>query len=149
VVADEVRNLAVNATQTVEEIRALTSEVSYVINELVQNANRMLSYIETDVSRDYDQMAIMGREYRDESERVSLLADKVSQNVTRVATAMAQINQALEDTANSITRSAEDAQVIAQSNTRILEINEDLNRISLKMNENTGILNQSVEKYNK
>jgi methyl-accepting chemotaxis protein len=149
VVADEVRNLAVNATQTVEEIRALTDEVAYVIDELVQNANKMLSYIETDVSRDYDQMSTMGREYRIESERISNLADKVSQNVTRVATAMAQINRALEDTSASIARSAEDVQVISQNNTRILEINEDLNRISLKMNENTGILNQSVEKYNK
>lgn len=148
VVADEIRKLAEDATKTVGGIKELTEDVDVVINELADNANGMLTYIKTNVSGDYAMMARLGSEYHQDSKLISTLAGNISRNAEIVSDSMGQINKAIGDSAVSISHAAEDAQNISAHSVMILDISGELSRISHVMNDNTSLLNQSLEKYN-
>lgn len=115
VVAEEVRKLAEDSAAAVGGIQNLTTQVQDAIKVLINHSNDLLDFINNDVVNDYSKMVEIGKQYREDSDLMAQLTDKVSQSVKQVLDSMNQINKAIESTAATMEQSTAGAQEIAQS----------------------------------
>ena len=63
VVADEIRTLADSSRATANDIQVISRDVTASVEELVENANKMIDFILNVVMPDYDKLVNMGEQY--------------------------------------------------------------------------------------
>lgn len=128
VVADEVRKLAAESSETVKDIHTLTGRVQVAINDLVTNSQGLLEFINTDVTKGYDSMIEVSHQYKQDADLFLNLSQKTAQASVEVLSSVEEINKALESVAATITESAAGSQEIARSiehsNKSIMEVSD-------------------------
>lgn len=67
VVAEEIRQLADSSRETANNIQGISREVTSSVEELAENANRMLEFIRDEVLPDYDNLVNTGNQYSDDA----------------------------------------------------------------------------------
>lgn len=77
VVAEQVRKLAEESALTVCTIQDSTQQVQHSIENLVVNSQKVLSYINEHVVRDYKVMLDISRQYKNDADSFYTLAEKV------------------------------------------------------------------------
>lgn len=146
VVAEEVRKLAEDSAQAVASIQSLTRQVQEAIGVLIDNSNDALKFMTGDIMRDYKLMVNIGKQYKDDSEAVYQLTEKINQNVNQVVSAMQEISHSLEATSATIEESTAGSQEIARGSEAAAKAAEDINEASRRMAENaeqlTGLIAQ-------
>lgn len=146
VVADEVRKLAEESAVTVKNIQKLTDEVQQAVNQLTQNSENVLEFINEKILPAYDYMENIGVQYRDDSDIIIQLSDKVVTNLNRVGTIISEVNNALNSSASTIQESTYASQEIARSSEHstqmAVKINETASHITVTARELTEQLNK-------
>ena len=67
VVADEIRQLADSSRETANNIQKINASVIAAVNELSDNSNQMVEYIDNTILPDYDGFVDSGRQYNQDS----------------------------------------------------------------------------------
>ncbi|MCR5785185.1 MAG: methyl-accepting chemotaxis protein [Eubacterium sp.] len=124
VVADEIRVLAENSRNTANNIQDISTMVGDAVSELVDNADKILNYINDNILKDYDTMVEMGNQY---SEDATSILDMMSN--------FSSSTEQLQDTMNGIVHAFNDISTAVEESAR------DVGNVS----ENTGILVNSME----
>ncbi|CAM4293906.1 methyl-accepting chemotaxis protein [Paenibacillus tarimensis] len=113
VVADEIRNLADTSREAASNIQTINTTVTSAVNELNNQANAIVAYINQTVLPDYDQFVSSGQQYRADSEHVNETMDECvhnTQNLTGImnelAEAVKQISSAINESTQGITDAA-------------------------------------------
>lgn len=126
VVAEEIRKLAENSSETVKEIQTITKVVVESVNSLSINAEEMLSFIETNVIKDYDNLVNIGDQYNKDAEYVdglisdfSASAQQLLAGIENIATSVNEITQASDEGAHSITDIAAQSSDVATLSTDV------------------------------
>ncbi|MEN6349145.1 MAG: methyl-accepting chemotaxis protein [Syntrophomonas sp.] len=146
VVADEVRMLAENSSETVGSIKTLTVNVEQSIKRLITHANELLEFMDGKISKDYGVMVKVGSRYaRDAnlffslSEKVSNMSKEVMESVKEVAGAIEAVTITMNEStmgAAEISRETEETSralsEVAQSAARLAENAESLNLLVSK-----------------
>lgn len=126
VVADEVRKLAENSSSTVIHIQGLTKQVQEAIASLVTNATWLLKFIDQDVMRDYEKMALTGDQYNQDAEQYAKVMESAAASDRQIASAVNEIRAAIETVALTMNQSATGAQEIAKgtehANQSVMEV---------------------------
>lgn len=78
VVADEIRNLAEQSQETVTNIQSVTDSVSTAMNNLSVDANRLLSFVDTEVVDSLDLFEQMAETYNQDAANVNDLVSDFS-----------------------------------------------------------------------
>ena len=78
VVADEIRNLAEQSQETVTNIQNVTDSVSTAMNNLSVDANRLLSFVDTEVVESFDLFEQMAEAYNKDAANVNDLVSDFS-----------------------------------------------------------------------
>ncbi|MDD3024188.1 MAG: methyl-accepting chemotaxis protein, partial [Syntrophomonadaceae bacterium] len=150
VVAEEVRNLAEQSSSTVVNIQGLTIQVQQAISNLINNSNRLLSFINEVVIKDYAIMVETGHTYLGDADRIKVLTEQVKTLTAASVKAMNEINQAIEATAFNIERSNSGAQQIAignlESSRSIMELSETAGKLAKMAEKMSRLVNRF--KYN-
>jgi len=141
VVAEEVRKLAENSSATVSQIHGLTKQVQDAISYLVNNTNDLLNFINNDVVSDYSRMSDIGKQYKNDADMLSNLAETISGNVKKVMDSIVEIGRALESTTATIEETTAGSMEIAKGS-------ETVARSAEEISEASGRLAQSAEKLN-
>lgn len=115
VVADEIRKLAENSKDTVNEIQNVTKQVIFSVENLVQGSQQVLSYIETNVMKDYDLMVETGEQYFNDAEKFSSMAGDLSATAEELAASLENIMQGINEIARANSESAEGTHNIARN----------------------------------
>jgi len=147
VVAEEVRKLAENSSATVSQIHGLTKQVQEAISNLVNNTNDLLNFINNDVVSDYSRMADIGKQYKNDADMLSNLAEIISGNVKQVMTAMVEIGRALESTTATIEETTAGSLEIAKGSETAAQSAEEISIASGRLAESAEKLNLLITRF--
>lgn len=109
VVADEIRQLADSSRETANNIQKINENVITAVNELSDNSNRIVEYIDSSILPDYEDFVSSGRQYTKDAiyvnEEMMTFSEKTTEvrnTMEELLNAMAQIAQVIEDSADSV-----------------------------------------------
>ena len=113
VVADEIRQLADSSRETANNIQVINENVIAAVNELRDNSNRMVKYIDENIMPDYKNFVASGRKYSSDSVYVNgemkTFADKtedLKEVIGNLAQSLSNISVVIEDSATGIGNAA-------------------------------------------
>ncbi|MGE5391804.1 MAG: methyl-accepting chemotaxis protein [Deltaproteobacteria bacterium] len=147
VVAEEVRKLAENSSATVSQIHGLTRQVQDAITNLVNNTNELLSFINNDVVNDYSRMLDIGKQYKNDADILSNLAETISGNVKKVMKAMVEIGRALESTTATIEETTAGTLEIAKGSDTAAHSAEEISMASARLAQSAEKLNLLITRF--
>ena len=128
VVAGEIGALAEQSKQTVIKIQEVTQKVTQAVENLSQNARKLLDFVVSDVTQDYDSFRLIGEQYNQDGASVdglmsefSTIAQELFNNMEGIKQSMSDISRAAEEGAEGTTEIAQRASVIASESAEVLE----------------------------
>ena len=146
VVADEIGKLATNSAETANSIQEISKGVYAAVNDLVNNANELLDYINTDVSADYASMVQIGENYKETAVEVKKImqilrvnSDEMKKNVGNMLELVSVTVAAINESTNDVSEAAENTSNLVES----------INDIWKEMDVNRGVAQNLSEEINK
>lgn len=110
VVADEIRVLADSSKSTANDIQAISLDVTNSVQQLADNANRMLDFILDVVMPDYDMLVSIGEQYTQDADHVDEIMQHFSNNslelkrtITDVATLIRGMSSTISENSDGVT----------------------------------------------
>ena len=142
VVADEIRGLADSSRETANRIQQINSVVVAAVNNLSDNANELVGYIQNAILPEFEAFVESGVKYRDNASYIenamqefTAKTDMLKKNIDEIALSISAITTAVDEGAEGINGAAKSTQNLV----------EDIVNISDKMNENK-IIAQTLQK---
>ena len=97
VVADEVRRLAEQSTETVKNIQEVTIRVEKAFKNLSGNANEVLEFIEAQVKPDYELLINVGEQYGEDASFYNGLSTDIMTSMGTVTETISEVKNAIEN----------------------------------------------------
>lgn len=119
VVADEVKKLADQSTQTVSTIHGSINEVLGAVKELSYSSSELLTILEQDIIKDYENLIEITLHYKDAGMTVKEIASKFADSSNEVSESIGQITNIMEELSCSIANVSESSSVIAENITDV------------------------------
>ena len=142
VVADEIRGLADSSRETENRIQQINSVVVAAVNNLSDNANELVGYIQNAILPEFEAFVESGVKYRDNASYIenamqefTAKTDMLKKNIDEIALSISAITTAVDEGAEGINGAAKSTQNLV----------EDIVNISDKMNENK-VIAQTLQK---
>lgn len=142
VVADEIRGLADSSRETANRIQQINSVVVAAVNNLLDNANELVGYIQNAILPEFEAFVESGVKYRDNASYIenamqefTAKTDMLKKNIDEIALSISAITTAVDEGAEGINGAAKSTQNLV----------EDIVNISDKMNENK-VIAQTLQK---
>lgn len=142
VVADEIRGLADSSRETANRIQQINSVVVAAVNNLSDNANELVGYIQNAILPEFEAFVESGVKYRDNASYIenamqefTAKTDMLKKNIDEIALSISAITTAVDEGAEGINVAAKSTQNLV----------EDIVNISDKMNENK-VIAQTLQK---
>lgn len=142
VVADEIRGLADSSRETANRIQQINSVVVAAVNNLSDNANELVGYIQNAILPEFEAFVESGVKYRDNASYIenamqefTAKTDMLKKNIDEIALSSSAITTAVDEGAEGINGAAKSTQNLV----------EDIVNISDKMNENK-VIAQTLQK---
>ena len=142
VVADEIRGLADSSRETANRIQQINSVVVAAVNNLSDNANELVGYIQNAILPEFEAFVESGVKYRDNASYIenamqefTAKTDMLKKNIDEIALSISAITTAVDEVAEGINGAAKSTQNLV----------EDIVNISDKMNENK-VIAQTLQK---
>ena len=101
VVAEEIRKLASQSEEGVNEIQSITSKVTKSVDSLTQSSNKLLDFMSTNVSDDYDFLLDVGDRYSEDANFVDGLVTEFSATSEELLASVQNIIQAIDHVAQT------------------------------------------------
>jgi len=128
VVADEVKKLAKNTSDTASGIQHVTGAIRQNVEELSKSVVDVLSFIEENVLKDYDNVVEDSKEYENDMNILTKLLEEfsstfhnVNAEMDQTVRALGQISESFEENANSINEIAQSTNNVARKNKEVEE----------------------------
>ena len=142
VVAEEIRQLAEESAETVGEINPLIGQIQGAVDNLVENTEEILTFIDDKVVDDYQVMVDTGVQYMNDSQNIGEMVETFNTNAQQIAQSIREVNTSMDTVASTIEESTASAQQISggvnQTNEGIQEVTnaaQDLAGLAQKLNE--------------
>lgn len=146
VVADEIRKLAETSRMTVERIQAISSKVLQSVDHLNDSSGQMLSFLDTNVVKDYDQLEEAAEQYSVDAGRFEATATEFADAAEKLENLTSGMIGVIQDVATTVNNGALGTQDIAEKVTLSVERFGELNRATEesqhKMEELGTLINQ-------
>ncbi|HHW60279.1 MAG TPA: methyl-accepting chemotaxis protein [Syntrophomonadaceae bacterium] len=147
VVADEVRQLAENSASQVLSIQALTTQVQKSIQNLVEQSEGLLRFINESVLQDYEGMSQLGRQYHADSQILVHMIEQIVEDRSNVASAMQEISEAMKTTAATVEQSTAGSQEIARGSEAAARTAAEVNQAADTVAEQAQNLQQLIQQF--
>lgn len=121
VVADEVRKLAEQSSETVQRIQIVTSEVEKAFKNVSTNAQDLLHFIDNKVTPDYELFQNSGIQYEEDAMYFNTLITEVTTFVGTMKSSMLEIQKAIENVSTVAIESSDHSNGIANSISETLQ----------------------------
>ncbi|MFD2874964.1 methyl-accepting chemotaxis protein [Paenibacillus rhizoplanae] len=101
VVAEEIRKLADNSRETVTEIQGVTGAVIEAVSNLVEAAESMLGFMDSQVKKDYDAMQETGERYSEDARYIEELVTDFSATSEELLASIQSMLTAISETGSA------------------------------------------------
>lgn len=154
VVAEEVKKLAEQTQGTVDTIQTTINKVQAAFDNLSNNGQNLLNFIDKDVQAQFDAYLNTGEHYYDDSESVYQMSLQLTELVNNMATSLSSVNNAIVDVNHRTGKSLESTSEIQKQLNHTVSVMDDvahttesLAQLALDLNEATRqfqITNETV-----
>lgn len=142
VVADEIRQLADTSRETASRIQNINVVVNSAVNNLAENANGLIDYMNETIVPEFDNFVKSGVEYKENASYISRImeefnvkTDELKNKMDNIAESIHTITTAIDEGANGINGAADSTQQLVV----------DMEKINEQMRENHSIANNLQE----
>jgi len=147
VVADEVRKLAEQSSETVSTIQGTIIKVQEAFKNLSGNSNDILKFIVDDVAPVLEQYAKSGKQYGEDGEFVSSMSEEIASMSEEVEATISEVSTAVQTVAQNSQLSAERTGGIQISIDETLKAIGQVGKTSQIQAELAQRLNELVKKF--
>lgn len=147
VVAEEVRKLAEQSKETVNEIQNITSKVTNAVKNLSENSNKLLGFMSTDVDKDYKTMLEVANKYSEDAKFVDSLVEDFSSTSEELLASISDVLKTIDGVAQAASEGAGGTTDIAN---KISEVNNKSNKVLeevIKTKESAEKLKFEISKF--
>lgn len=147
VVADEVRKLAEESAVAVSKIQEVTSKVSQAFENLSNNANDVLNFIDNKVTTDYQLFVNTIKQYGDDSVEFSNVSSDIENAMITVNATILEVKKAIENVSATAQESNAGSEEILASINETSTIIQEIAKSTQSQAELAEKLNSMVNKF--
>ncbi len=147
VVADEIRKLAEGSKKAVEEIQSITTKVTQSVNSLSDNSNNLLSFMSTNIDKDYKMFLEVAGNYSEDAYFVDNLVTDFNMTSQMLKTSITQIMTTIDGVAAAAGEGSEGTADIAQKVSGINSMSMDVLNEIIKAQDNVSHLKGEISKF--
>ena len=135
-VATEISQLAAASQEAANNIQRINGVVTNAVNNLAENANGLVGYMNDSILPEFERFVESGGEYKDKASYIEETmtdfkdkTDSLKKSMTEISASINTISHAISEGVNGVVSAADSTQLIV----------EDMDNISHKMDENYEI----------
>jgi methyl-accepting chemotaxis protein len=147
VVADEIRNLAEQSSETVKNIQKVVAQVEEAFKNLSQSSEEVLGFISNNVRSTYELLAETGIQYEKDAEYLKNISYDIASASNMMSQSITQVTSAVETVSATAEESAAGSQEISSSINEITEAIKEVAKSSEKQSELVHTLNSMIENF--
>lgn len=147
VVADEVRNLAEQSSETVEKIQNTVIKVQSAFNNLSSSSNEILDYMAGTVKSSFQLLLDTGVQYEKDADMIHNMADEIASSSKQMAEVVDNVNTAIQTVSASATESAVSSDEIQNSVSEVTASVSDVATSAQNQAELAEKLNSMTHKF--
>lgn len=121
VVAEQIRVLAENSKSAVSKIENISSLVADAVEELVEDSQNILTFVDDQVIRDYENTVHIGEQYDTDANTVEAMIAEIKDSTLRLKESIQYIRTAIEEVSLATNEGAKGASDIAEKSSSIAE----------------------------
>ncbi len=147
VVAEEIRRLAETSRTTVTEIQEVTESVVKAVSKLVEGAESMLHFMDSQVLKDYDSMQETGQRYSEDARYIDELVTDFSATSEQLLASIQSMLTAIGETSSAANEGAEGASSIAVQAKQIIGKSGEIVTEMDEIKNSSALLQQAVSRF--
>lgn len=142
VVAKEITKLAENSKNTAGAIQKINEKITKSVGSLMDNAEKIVDFINTDIVKDYDSFMMLANKYEEDAVEVGKMMNQINQrsinlhqSVKNLTDSNTGLNTAIEDSTKGIQLAAANVSELAQN----------VSVVSSMAKDNLGVIKKLIE----
>lgn len=147
VVAEEIRKLAEDSKNAIQEIQKVTNVVLMSVTNLSKNSERVLDFIDSTVIRDYDLMVETGERYSNDADYFKHLVTEFSSTSQELNTVIQNMTGMINEISLAINESADGTQNIVHRGSSIQERVAEVTRVAEDTRTSSMRLKETMDKF--
>ncbi|NFA61064.1 methyl-accepting chemotaxis protein [Clostridium sporogenes] len=147
VVAEEIRKLAEQSNNTASEIQEITKIVVNAVENLANNSNKILKFIDGKVVKGYENLVTIGEMYSSDAEYYKEVSEDISTTTRELLVSMKNIIESINSVTIAANEVADGTSNIAKSTNNILEQSNNVKCKSEESMSNSEKLLNSISKF--
>lgn len=147
VVADEIRKLAEQSSQTIEDIKSIVNIVNVSVENLVSGCNKILHYVDEDVRLDYRAFINLADQYSKDADAFYQRMNEFYQASEELKESIKEITGAMNEIATTVNEGAGGVEDISIKTNEIVENLAHIQQSTEENKEAAQILENIVSKF--
>lgn len=148
VVADEIKNLSNTTGNEIEKVNALVKKVMESVNKLSDASNRIISFLDEVVLKDYDKLETLAGSYKEDADYYVEVSNELGTHIGNLNVSIANINQII-DTIDASQKELDGAvQSVNENLQMITNASENVFAETKDVMKSVTSLQETVEQFN-
>lgn len=147
VVADEIGSLAEQSQKTVVQIQDVTEKVVTAVDNLKNDSERLLRFMETDVTKSYDMFDSVAIKYNEDARSVDSLMSDFSATSEELLASIDSILDAITEIGTATTEGANGTNMIAERSSNVMVMSGTVSEEVEKCTETVEKLNKGISVF--
>lgn len=144
VVAEEIRKLADSSRESANNIQEISNRVVESVEELSENATRLLEFMNTRVMKDYDALEDTGSNYHEAADHVDEMMNEFGQKIDELLSVLQNVNTANTQMEATVGDSTEKLSVVEKNNQGLQQEMKDISYAVEELSASAGQLKESI-----
>ena len=144
VVAEEIRKLADSSRESANNIQEISNRVVESVEELSENATRLLEFMNTRVMKDYDALEDTGSNYHEAADHVDEMMNEFGQKIDELLSVLQNVNTANPQMEATVGDSTEKLSVVEKNNQGLQQEMKDISYAVEELAASAGQLKESI-----
>lgn len=144
VVAEEIRKLADNSRESANNIQEISNRVVESVEELSENATRLLEFMNTRVMKDYDALEDTGSNYHEAADHVDEMMNEFGQKIDELLSVLQNVNTANTQMEATVGDSTEKLSAVEKNNQGLQQEMKDISYAVEELAASAGQLKESI-----
>ena len=144
VVAEEIRKLADSSRESANNIQEISNRVVESVEELSENATRLLEFMNTRVIKDYDALEDTGSNYHEAADHVDEMMNEFGQKIDELLSVLQNVNTANTQMEATVGDSTEKLSAVEKNNQGLQQEMKDISYAVEELAASVGQLKESI-----
>lgn len=147
VVASEIGSLATQSSDTVAGIMEIVSEVQNSVHAMSDCLERTLNYIETDISKDYDNFLEVANDYQQDANGFSDSMGHIYEKISELQESTTSISQSVEEISRTVAEAANAVTTVAEKATDVANLSDGVVKVVAATEDNSSDLKEIKDSF--